>query len=451
RPPPPAVQRPLAAAGAHALGRASRGATPTAAPQFSSGVLVSHPRPGSRKILGLPEPHPRSRSPTPLPGAVTLLPGGRRTSPCPGPCGTRGEGSVSSGSGRDEHFRGRGRTCPGARGVAAGVREVGVPGVGELGAGLGLRAVGKARLRARAAGLRSRASVGPQGPRTAAAGWARRRLPGASRVTPWLRRRLARSHLERKAGKRDSGKAKGEKQARNREAARASSWCGLQRRQRTSPKTGGRCRREDIWFDDVDPADIEAALGPEAARIARKQLGQSASSITLVKEQAFGGLTRALAMDCEMVGVGPKGEESVVARVSIVNQYGKCVYDKYVKPTQPVTDYRTAVSGIRPENLKQGEKLEVVQKEVADMLKGRVLVGHAVHNDLKVLFLDHPKKKIRDTQKYKPFKSQVKIQDAQAAMRLYILVKKEWESMAQDRRPTAPAPDGGSVSIPGRS
>uniref|UniRef100_A0A452VES6 RNA exonuclease 4 n=1 Tax=Ursus maritimus TaxID=29073 RepID=A0A452VES6_URSMA len=215
---------------------------------------------------------------------------------------------------------------------------------------------------------------------------------------------------------------------------------------------------EDIWFDDVDPADIEAALGPEAARIVRKQLGQSASTITLVKEQAFGGLTRAL------------------ARVSIVNQYGKCVYDKYVKPTQPVTDYRTAVSGIRPENLKQGEKLEVVQKEVADMLKGRVLVGHALHNDLKVLFLDHPKKKIRDTQKYKPFKSQVKsgrpslkllaerilgirvqqaehcsIQDAQAAMRLYILVKKEWESMAQDRCPTAPAPDGGSVSVPRRS
>ena len=46
---------------------------------------------------------------------------------------------------------------------------------------------------------------------------------------------------------------------------------------------------EDIWFDDVDPADIEAAIGPEAARIARKRLGQSESSITLVKERAFGG------------------------------------------------------------------------------------------------------------------------------------------------------------------
>ncbi|XP_016042901.1 RNA exonuclease 4 [Erinaceus europaeus] len=219
---------------------------------------------------------------------------------------------------------------------------------------------------------------------------------------------------------------------------------------------------DDIWFDDVDPVDIEAAIGPEAAQIAKKRLGQSGNRVSLVKEQAFGGLTRALAMDCEMVGVGPNGEESIAARVSIVNQFGKCLYDKYVKPTQPVTDYRTAVSGIRPEHLGQGEKLEVVQKEVADMLKGRILVGHALHNDLKVLFLDHPKKQIRDTQKYKPFKTQVKsgrpslkllaekilgiqmqqaehcsIQDAQAAMRLYIMVKKEWESTAQDRRPQA--------------
>ncbi|XP_016052054.1 PREDICTED: RNA exonuclease 4 [Miniopterus natalensis] len=225
---------------------------------------------------------------------------------------------------------------------------------------------------------------------------------------------------------------------------------------------------QDIWFDDVDPVDIEAAIGPEAAKIARKQLGEKENGVALVKEQAFSGLTKALAMDCEMVGVGPTGEESLAARVSIVNQYGKCVYDKYVKPTQPVTDYRTVVSGIRPEHLKQGEEFEVVQKEVAEMLKGRILVGHALHNDLKVLFLDHPKKRIRDTQKYKPFKSQVKsgrpslkllaerilgiqvqhaehcsIQDAQVAMRLYVTVKKEWERTVQDRRPAATVPDVG--------
>lgn len=33
-----------------------------------------------------------------------------------------------------------------------------------------------------------------------------------------------------------------------------------------------------------------------------------------------------------------------------------------------------------------------------------------------VLFLDHPKKKIRDTQKYKPFKSQVKVRTGSGAL-----------------------------------
>ncbi|NXQ17339.1 REXO4 exonuclease, partial [Peucedramus taeniatus] len=222
-------------------------------------------------------------------------------------------------------------------------------------------------------------------------------------------------------------------------------------------------KEADIWFDDVDPKDIEAALGPEAAKIARRNLGleteqcQSVEQV-LVKEKAFEGLTRAVAMDCEMVGVGPKGEDSILARVSIVNQFGKCVYDKYVKPTEKVTDYRTAVSGIRPQNINSGEDFKTVQKEVAEILQGRILVGHALRNDLKVLLLDHPHKKIRDTQRYKLFKQRVKssrpslkllcekllnvqvqtaehssIQDAQAAMRLYTLEKKKWEAAVKNK------------------
>ncbi|NWS45768.1 REXO4 exonuclease, partial [Probosciger aterrimus] len=225
-------------------------------------------------------------------------------------------------------------------------------------------------------------------------------------------------------------------------------------------------KEAEIWFDDVDPKDIEAAIGHEAAKIARRNLGletgQSSQSVeqVLVKEDAFEGLTRAVAMDCEMVGAGPKGEDSIVARVSIVNQFGKCVYDKYVKPTEEVTDYRTAVSGIRPENINTGEDFKTVQKEVADILKGRILVGHALRNDLKVLFLDHPQKKIRDTQRYKPFRQRVgvkngrpslkllcekllnvqvqtsehcSVQDAQAAMRLYTLEKKKWEAAIKNK------------------
>lgn len=71
----------------------------------------------------------------------------------------------------------------------------------------------------------------------------------------------------------------------------------------------------DIWFDDVDPDDIESALGTEAADIVRKRSGILKSNAkvtenTLVKEHAFEGLTRAVAMDCEMVGVGCDSEAS---------------------------------------------------------------------------------------------------------------------------------------------
>jgi RNA exonuclease 4 len=175
-----------------------------------------------------------------------------------------------------------------------------------------------------------------------------------------------------------------------------------------------------------------------------------------VKEKSFAGLTKALAMDCEMVGVGVKGSTSVLARVSIVNLFGHCVYDKYVKPREPVTDYRTFVSGIRPHHLANGEDFKVVQKEVCDILKDRLLVGHAVNHDLQVLFLSHPRNLIRDTSKYFRFVSEGKtpslkklseqllgvcvqvrehdsVEDAQATMRLYTLYKKRWEGELKAR------------------
>ena len=64
-------------------------------------------------------------------------------------------------------------------------------------------------------------------------------------------------------------------------------------------------------------------------------------------------------MDCEMVGVGYGGKDSILARVSIVNQYGRCVYDRYCRPTERVTDYRTDVSGIRPKDIANGPSLFV--------------------------------------------------------------------------------------------
>ncbi|XP_067119607.1 RNA exonuclease 4-like [Centruroides vittatus] len=221
-------------------------------------------------------------------------------------------------------------------------------------------------------------------------------------------------------------------------------------RKKKSQKT---TQDDEIWFDGVDKDLLDLS----------QRKSENSSNDTLVRSgQQTNQITKVVAMDCEMVGVGEDGKDSMLARVSIVNSLGFCIYDKYVKPKETITDYRTAVSGIRPGDLKDGEEFEVVQKEVYDILKQRILVGHAVNNDLKVLYLDHPKSKIRDTSRYKYFRSltrgktpslktlarevlKVKIQegehnsvqDAQAAMRLYTMHRKKWEYEIIKRRRAA--------------
>lgn len=186
-----------------------------------------------------------------------------------------------------------------------------------------------------------------------------------------------------------------------------------------------------------------------------------------------------LALDCEYVGVGYEGQDDCLARVSIVNATGECIYDKYVKPGEEVVDYRTEVSGIRPGMLKNGgwwyysysriikcinsvssgETFARVQQEVHSILNAgdsrRIVIGHAIHNDFKVLKLTYPSRYIRDTAKYKPLRQMaggivhkvpklrdlthhllgVQIQqgehdsvmDARMAMRLYLMHRGKWE------------------------
>jgi hypothetical protein len=65
-------------------------------------------------------------------------------------------------------------------------------------------------------------------------------------------------------------------------------------------------------------------------------------------------VTKVLALDCEMVGIGPKGRTSSLARICVVNSFGNVIYDKFVKQRERVTDYRTEVSGIKKGDLLNG-------------------------------------------------------------------------------------------------
>ncbi|CAB1445904.1 unnamed protein product [Pleuronectes platessa] len=167
--------------------------------------------------------------------------------------------------------------------------------------------------------------------------------------------------------------------------------------------------------------------------------------------------TKFLAMDCEMVGVGPKGHISQLARCSIVSYDGDVIYDKFINPSMPVTDYRTRWSGIRHRDLIKATPYPEARKEILRLLMGKVVIGHAIHNDFKVLGYSHPAALTRDTSRIPLLnlragfaehecaslkrltkaifnrdiqtgkKGHSSVEDAKATMELFKVVEEEWE------------------------
>ncbi|KIV99221.1 uncharacterized protein PV09_09085 [Verruconis gallopava] len=151
--------------------------------------------------------------------------------------------------------------------------------------------------------------------------------------------------------------------------------------------------------------DAEENERPSSAQDVRDKLSESEAQVNEgVSQTAIAG--KYIALDCEMVGYGPNPRsDSQVARVSIVNYHGEQIYDSFVLPQVPVTDYRTAITGLTESSLKAGRPFKEVQRDVATFLKGRVLIGHALKGDLDVLMLTHPRRDIRDTSRHAPYRA----------------------------------------------
>lgn len=196
-------------------------------------------------------------------------------------------------------------------------------------------------------------------------------------------------------------------------------------------------------------------------RSRRKTNGRKSQKDSAVHEQqqlSAEEEAKYVAVDCEMVGVGNEGMKSALARVTIVDWNGQIMFDEFVKPDLPVTDYRTFVSGITEQYLEGAMDLECCRSQVSKILEGKILIGHALKNDLSALRIYHPWQMTRDTAKYSPFmkvrfgdgilwprklkdlcaeKLHRNIQepgaphsayeDAVAAMELYKLVRTKWE------------------------
>ncbi|KAK8231368.1 ribonuclease H-like domain-containing protein [Phyllosticta capitalensis] len=153
---------------------------------------------------------------------------------------------------------------------------------------------------------------------------------------------------------------------------------------------------------NIPLADVEAAYN----------LSKTPTTTTNYHDEPNAGLSTSrqpgkyIALDCEMVGVGPDPDsDSQLARVSVVDYNGHQLYDSFVLPQLPVTDYRTHVSGITPTNLRSGRPFAEVQRAIAALLAGRILVGHALKHDMGVLQLSHPRRDIRDTARHPAFRA----------------------------------------------
>ncbi|NXH18088.1 AEN nuclease, partial [Bucco capensis] len=178
-----------------------------------------------------------------------------------------------------------------------------------------------------------------------------------------------------------------------------------------------------------------------------------------------------VAIDCEMVGTGPQGRLSELARCSVVNYEGDVIYDKYIQPELPIVDYRTRWSGITKKHMKRAIPFKAAQAEILKILKDKIVVGHAIHNDFQALKYFHPKDRTRDTSHSPllkqraglPIKASVSlkslarhllrkkiqvgckghssVEDAQTTMELYRLVEVQWEAeLAHGLPPRPPSP-----------
>ena len=157
---------------------------------------------------------------------------------------------------------------------------------------------------------------------------------------------------------------------------------------------------------------------------------------------------------------------SVLARVSLVDYFGRCLFDTFVRVEERVTDYRHHITGITESDLSSTNSMLFgeCRQRVICLIRNKVLVGHGLENDLAVLGIRHPWYDIRDTCTYYPYlkkdhfgrpcpsrlchlakihlgieiqkkdRPHCPVEDACAAMALYRKLQVGWDSQMNIRR-----------------
>lgn len=118
-----------------------------------------------------------------------------------------------------------------------------------------------------------------------------------------------------------------------------------------------------------------------------------------------------LGIDCEMVGVAVPGRpgsnwRSTLCRVSVVSHsrdwHCHVHLDTWVEVEGTVMDWRSSITGLDGQSFAAKDKMSFddVKARVQALIAGKIVVGHAVWNDLQALMISHPEHLIRDTALY---------------------------------------------------
>jgi RNA exonuclease 1 len=135
----------------------------------------------------------------------------------------------------------------------------------------------------------------------------------------------------------------------------------------------GNQTEKDGWVDSLVHS-LEDAVIPDS----------------LIEQGSITAGRKVIAIDCEMCMTG--GSVFELTRVSVVDWDGTVLMDELVKPSNPITDYVTAFSGITKEMLDPVTTTleDVQQKLLAILTPQTVVVGHSLDSDFNALKMTHP-------------------------------------------------------------
>lgn len=156
--------------------------------------------------------------------------------------------------------------------------------------------------------------------------------------------------------------------------------------QRIKRKSTGKIKK-------VEEINRTSVINPLTSELFKRREADGNKSISTI-----------ISIDCEMVGVGPDSK-SALARVCIIDYDGEVVFDEFSRPAEEITDYRTTISGITFKDIFADDvkSVEEVCKVVRNLVKDKIIVGHSLNHDLKSLYIQHPRRLLRDTSSFVKF------------------------------------------------